>query len=190
MRVLMGEWIDRPATMSAKNALLWGLFWMLGGAILGWYFALVPTSSVGYTWGSTALIKHVIYGVVIWVALALPTLLVVWFARRESAAWEVFGRILFAHMPITFLMFPAMFGSKVAYSTFMRSPFSAQLSTTYIVLMSLYVAVILVWYLYWSFVAFRHVAQFKGWLGVMIFGATTLVSYILSEYAILELRSL
>lgn len=183
----MRELIQRPATMSAKNALLWGLFWMLGGAILGWYFALVPTSIVGYTWGSTALISYVIYGVAIWVALALPTLLIVWFARRDIPAWEVFGRMLFAHMPVTLLMLPAMFGDKVAYSTFMKTPLSDQLSTIYIALMSLYVVAVLVWYLYWSFVAFSRVTQFKGLRGVMVFGATMAISCIFSVYAIGEL---
>lgn len=183
----MRDLIQRPATISVRNALLWGLFWMLAGAILGWYFALVPTSIVGYTWGSTALISYVIYGVAIWVALALPTLLIVWFARRDIPAWEVFGRMLFAHMPVTLLMLPAMFGDKVAYSTFMISPYNAQLSITYIALMSLFVAAVLVWYLYWSFVAFRRVTQFKGFGGVMMFGAAMALSYICSVYAIGEL---
>ena len=163
---------------------------MLCGAILGWYFSLVPTSIVGYTWGSTALISYVIYGVAIWVALALPTLLIVWFARRDVAAWEVFGRMLFAHMPVTLLMLPAMFGDKVAYSTFMMSPFNAQLSLTYSLLMSLYVVVFVVWYLYWSFVAFRHVTQFRGLRGVMLYGVTVVISYICSEYVIGELMKM
>lgn len=183
----MRDLIQRPATISAKNALLWGLFWMLAGAILGWYFALVPISIVGYTWGSTALISYVIYGVAIWVALALPTLLIVWFARRDIPAWEVFGRMLFAHIPVTLLMLPAMFGDKVDYSTFMLSPFNSQLSTAYSAWMSLYVVAILVWYLYWSFVAFRRVTQFKDWRGVMMFGAAMALSYICSVYTIGEL---
>lgn len=170
--------------MSAKNALLWGMFWMLGGAILGWYFTLVPTSLVGYTWGYATLPSHVIYGVAIWVALALPTLLVVWLARCGVAAWEVFGRMLFAHMPVTLLMLPAMFGDKVDYSTFMLSPFNSQLSTAYSAWMSLYVVAILVWYLYWSYVAFRRVTQFKDWRGVIVFGVTTTISYLFSEYAL------
>ena len=180
----MGELIRRPATMSAKNALLWGMFWMLGGAILGWYFTLVPTSLVGYTWGYATLSSHVIYGVAIWVALALPTLLVVWLARCGVAAWEVFGRMLFAHMPVTLLMLPAMFGDKVDYSTFMLSPFNSQLSTAYSAWMSLYVVAILVWYLYWSYVAFRRVTQFKDWRGVIVFGVITTISYLFSEYAL------
>ena len=187
----MGELMRRPASMTAKNALLWGIFWLLSGAILEWYFSLVPTSIVEYTWNSKALlVDYVIYGVAIWVALALPTLLIVWFAGRGVAAWEVFGRMLFAHMPITFIMLPAMFGDEVAFSVFMESPLSSQLSTTYTVLMSLYFVVIVVWYLYWSFVAFRSVTQFKGLRGVILFGATTAISYLLSEYAIGELMKM
>lgn len=180
----MWELIRRPAIISARKALLWGLFWMLGGAILGWYFSVVPTSVVGYTWGRTALINYVIYGVAIWVALALPILLVVWLVGRKVAAWELFGRILFAHIPVTFVMLPAMFGDKVAYSTFMASPLSSQLSTLYIVLMLLYVVFLVVGFYYWGYQAFREVTQLKGWRSVMLYSVAIYISYTLSEYAI------
>lgn len=176
--------IDRPASISAKKALLWGLFWMLGGAILGWYFSIVPTSIVDYTWGYTALINYVIYGVVIWVALSLPTLLVMWLAKRCVAVWEVFGRMLFAHIPVTFIMLPAVFGDKVAYSTFMASPFSPQLSWLYTVLMLGYVVAIVAWFYYWSYVSFRKITQFKGVVGVILFSVAIQCSYWLSEYAL------
>ena len=181
----MGELMRRPASMTAKNALLWGMFWLIGGAIIEWYFTLVPTSIVGYTLGgSYNLIDCVIYGVAIWVALALPTLLIVWFAGRGVAAWEVFGRMLFAHMPITLLMLPAMLGDNVDYAIFMGSPLSARLSIGYVVLMLIYVVAIGVWYLYWSFVAFRRVTQFSGLRGVMMFVGAIATSYLLSVYAI------
>lgn len=186
----MWELIRRPATISAKKALLWGLFWMLVGAILGWYFSIVPTSIVDYTWGRTALINYVIYGVAIWVALSLPTLLVVLFAGRKVVVWELFGRMLFAHIPVTFIMLPAMFGDKVAYSTFMATPLSSQLSTLYIVLMLVYVVAFVVWFFYWGYVAFRQITQFKGWSGVMLYSATIYISYLLSEYAIGELMKM
>ena len=92
--------------------------------------------------------------------------------------------MLFAHMPVTLLMLPAMFGDKVDYSTFMLSPFNSQLSTAYSAWMSLYVVAILVWYLYWSYVAFRRVTQFKDWRGVIVFGVITTISYLFSEYAL------
>ena len=180
----MWELIRRPATISAKKALLWGLFWMLGGAILGWYCAVVPTSIVEYTWGRTALINYVIYGVTIWVALALPILLVVWFEGRRVVVWELFGRMLFAHIPVTFIMVPAMFGDKVAYSTFMASPLSSQLSTLYIVLMLLYVVAFVMWFFVWGYQAFREITQLKGWNGVMLYSVAIYGSYLLSEYAI------
>jgi hypothetical protein len=186
----MGELIRRPATITAKNALLWGLFWLLGGAILGWYFSIVPTSIVDYTWGRTALINYVIYGVVIWVALALPTLLVMWFAKGGVAVWEVFGRMLFAHLPITFVMLPAMFGDKVAYSTFMSSPLSPQLSIIYTLLMSIYVVALVAWFFYWSYITFRKITQLKGWLGVLIFSVAIQCSYWMSEYVIKELMKM
>lgn len=183
----MVELIRRPAAISAKKALLWGLFWMLGGAILGWYFSIVPTSIVGYTWGHTALINYVIYGVAIWVALALPTLLVMWFVKRRVAVWEVFGRMLFAHIPVVFIMLPAMVGDKVAYSTFMVSPLSSQLPIIYVVLMLIYVVALVVWFFYWGYQAFREITQLKGWNGVMLYSVAIYSSYLLSEYVIGEL---
>ncbi len=186
----MVELIRRPSTISAKKALLWGLFWMLGGAILGWYFSIVPISIVEYTWGHTALLNYVIYGVAIWGALALPTLLVVWFIDSKVTVWEVFGRMLYAHIPVTFIMLPAMFGDKVAYSTFMVSPLSSQLSTLYIVMMMLYVVALVVWFYYWSYQAFRHLTQLKGWSGVMLYSMAIYGSYILSKYAIEELMKM
>ena len=173
--------LRRPATMSSRDALLWGIFWMLGGAILGWYFSIVPTSIVGYTWGSTSLIYQVIYGVVLWVSLALPMYAVALMLNPKVSVLELSSRILFAHMPICFLMLPAMFGDKIAYSTFMSHPFNAQLSVSYIVLMSILVVVIMAWYLYWSYVAFSSAVK-RGRCGVVVlFGVAMPLSYMLSE---------
>ena len=188
MRAFIGNLLCRPATISAKQALLWGLFWLLGGAILGWYFSVVPTSIVDYTWGRAALISYVIYGVAIWVSLALPILLVVWLVREDNiAVWEVFGRMLFAHIPITFVMLPAMFGDKLNYSLFMASPLSSQLPITYVVFMMTYVVALIVWFFYWGYVAFGHMTQLKGWRGVMLYSVAIYGSYLLSQYAIGEL---
>lgn len=160
---------------------------MLGGAILGWYFSIVPTSVVGYTWGRTALMNYVVYGVAIWLSLALPVLCVVWFSGCKVAVWEVFGRMLYAHIPVTFIMLPAMFGDKVAYSTFMSSPLSSQLSTLYIVLMLLYVVALVAWFFRWGYAAFGKVTQLKGWYSVMLYSVAIYGSYLLSEFAIVEL---
>lgn len=163
---------------------------MLGGAILGWYFSIVPTSVVGYTWGRTALMNYVVYGVAIWLSLALPVLCVVWFSGRKVALWEVFGRMLYAHIPVTFIMLPAMFGDKVAYSTFMSSPLSSQLSTLYIVLMLLYVVALVAWFFRWGYAAFGQVTQLKGWYSVMLYSVAIYGSYLLSEFAIVELMKM
>ena len=117
-------------------------------------------------------------------ALALPILLVVWFEGRRVVVWELFGRMLFAHIPVTFIMVPAMFGDKVAYSTFMASPLSSQLSMLYIVLMLLYVVAFVVWFFVWGYQAFRAVMQLKGGRGVMLYSVALYGSYLLSEYAI------
>lgn len=186
----MGNLFCRPATIPAKKALLWGLFWMLGGAIIAWYISVVPTSIVGYTWGRAALISYVIYGAAIWVTVALPTLLLSLLHNRKVAVWEVCGRMLYAHIPVTFVIVPAMFSDRVAYSTFMASPLSAQLPTLYVVLMSLYMVLLMVWFIGWSYVAFKHATQFRGAFGVMLFGVAEVVSYMLSHYAIGELMKI
>ncbi|MBO7235225.1 MAG: hypothetical protein J6V05_01370, partial [Alistipes sp.] len=85
--------LRRPAAMSMQNALLWGIFWMLGGAILGWYFSVVPTSIVGYTWGSTSLLSQVIYGVVLWVSLALPMYAAALTLNSRVGVIELSGRM-------------------------------------------------------------------------------------------------
>ena len=180
----MSSWRCRPATISSKKALLWGVFWMLGGAILGWYFSVVPTSIVDYTWGHTALINYVIYGVVIWVALVLPTLLLMWFSERRVAVMELVGRMLYAHIPVTLVMLPAAFGDKVRFSIFMASPFSSQLPTVYSLLMLLYVVVVVVWFFYWGYIAFRQITQFRGWYSVMLYSIAMYGSYLLSDFAI------
>lgn len=182
----MGNMMCRPVTISARKALLWGVFWMLVGAILGWYFSVVPTSIVDYTWGRTALINYVIYGVVMWVSLSIPTLLIV-ISRNRSVAVEVFGRMLYAHIPVVFIMLPAMFGDKVDFSIFMSSPFSPQLSVVYSVLMLLYVVLLVAWFFYWSYKVFLHLTQLKGWGGVILFVVAIYTSYLMSEYAIGEL---
>lgn len=172
--------LRRPATMSKRDALLWGIFWMLAGAILGWYFSIVPTSVVGYTWGSTSLIYQVLYSVVLWVSLVLPMYAAALVFNRRVGLLELSGRMLFAHMPILFLMLPAMFADKIAYSTFMSNPFNAQLSMPYIVLMTILVAVVMAWYLRWSYVAFSAVVKRSGWCVVALFGVAMLLSYMLS----------
>ena len=186
----MGSLFCRPATIPAKKALLWGLFWMLVGAILAWYFSVVPTSVVGYTWGRTALYKYVIFGVAIWVAVALPTLLLSMFRNRGVVVSELCGRMLYAHIPATFVMVPAMFSDKIAFSTFMASPFGAQLPALYVAIMSIYMLLLMVWYLCWSYMAFKHSTQFSGWISVMLFGIAEAASYILSKYAIVELMNM
>lgn len=187
MRTFFGNLACRPATISSRKALLWGLFWMLGGAILGWYFSVVPTSIVDYTWGRTALINYVIYGVAMWVSLSIPTLLIALLLNRGVVVWEVCGRMLYAHIPVTFIMLPAMFGDKVSFSIFMSSPFASQLTVTYSVLMTIYVVALVVWFFYWGYAAFRELTQFKRWSGVLLYSGAIYISYMLSEYLIGEL---
>lgn len=176
----MGRLLRHSATISTTNALLWGVFWMIVGAIIGWYFSIVPTSIVSFTWGSVSLITQVLYGVALWVALFVPIYVVALFLNSKVGVIDLLGRMLYAHLPVIFMMLPAAFGDKVAYSIFMENPFNAQLSTLYVVLMVLFVAFILVWYIYWSYIAFSRSVNRKGWGVIAMFGVAMMLSYILS----------
>ena len=177
----MGYLLHRPVAISTRNALLWGLFWLLGSAILGWHFFVVPTSLVGYTWGSVTLLTQTIYALLMLVSLALSMVVVALMYSPKVGVGELVGRMLYAHAPITLLMLPAIIGDKVAYSIFMVNPFNTQLSTLYVVLMVLFVAFILVWYIYWSYIAFSRSVNRKGWRVIAVFGVAMMLSYILSK---------
>jgi hypothetical protein len=177
----MGSLLHHSVAISKKNALLWGLFWLLGSAILGWHFSIVPTSVVGYTWGGVALLSEAIYALFILVSLVLPSVVAVLLLNRKADVVELSGRMLYAHAPVTLLMLPAIWGDKVIYSTFMANPFNAQLSSLYVVLMLVFVVTILVWYLYWSFDAFRSVSGRRGWGVLILFCGVEVLSYMLSR---------
>lgn len=172
--------VRRPATISATNALLWGIFWLLGGAIIGWHFSIIPTTIVGYAWGSATLIRQVVYALVIWLSLTLPSYLCALILNRESKLLEVSWRMLFAHLPITFLTLPIIVGDRVSYSIFTTEPFSAQLSPLYIVLMMLFCVAIVLWYIYWSYLAFSCAVKREGWSVFALFILSLASSYILS----------
>ena len=46
---LFKRMLQRPASSSRNNALLWGVAWLIIGVIVAWYFQFVPTSMIGYT---------------------------------------------------------------------------------------------------------------------------------------------
>ena len=165
--------LNRPATNKSNNALLWGLAWLIITAIVGWYFRVMPTSSFGViTSDYVSLLNHVIINLVVWItACAAPFLLAV-LINHKTKMVELFGRMLFAHWPVVILMLPAIFGDKIAFSTYMSSLTNFNLDVTfgcqmaYSIWMSVLVLGVLIWYLYWSYLAFSTATR-RG--GVVLF---------------------
>lgn len=175
--------VDRPATNPSEVALLWGLAWLIIASILGWYFRIVPTSMFGFIpSGYVSLMWHVVVNVIVWiVSSALPFAFAV-LLNRKTPTLEFFGRMLFAHWPVIWLMVPGIISDKISYSLFMANldsldfALSIKVQPLYTSLMILLTVVVLLWYLYWSFVAFRKATQRRGILVFAIFIAVMFAS--------------
>ena len=186
---LVKRMVNRPETLSVNNALLWGIAWLIIGAIASWHFRFVPTSMISYTTsGYVPLIWHVAIVLVVWVSFG-----VVFFAfgvmrNRRAAMIDLFGRMLFAHWPITLLLVPAVAMNRVAYATFMSNPGVAyQLYPVQSTIMSVVVIFVFAWTLYWGFVAFRRATQCKGFLTFMCYIIALPLAYYLSKLALAAL---
>lgn len=177
--------VDRPATNDKNMALMWGLAWLIVGIILCWYTDLVPTSMFGYTWGATSLAWQTALGLVMWVSSTVIFYAFAVLLNRKVSITELFGRMLFAHWPVTLLLLPAIVGDKVAYSTFMSNPkILFDQVPTYAVLMSVFTAVVLVWYLYWGYCAFRRSTSRSGALAFIAYVVAFVLSMQLSSYTL------
>lgn len=181
--------INRPETLSASNALMWGIAWLIIGAIASWYFRFVPTSMISYNIaGYVPLIWHVAIMLVVWVSFG-----VVYFAfgvarNRRAGMVDLFGRMLFAHWPITLLLVPGIAMNRVAYATFMSNPGVAyQLYPTQSTIMAVVAILVFAWTLYWGFVAFRRATQCKGFLTLLCYIIATPLAYYLSKLALAAL---
>ena len=177
--------VDRPATNDASMALMWGVAWLIVGAILGWSFDLVPTSMIGYTWGSAPLVWHTAMGLVMWVSSTVIFYAVAITINRKVSIVELFGRMLFAHWPVTILMLPGIMADKFAYSTYMANPVVAfKQSPVFAALMSIVVVLVMVWYAYWGYCAFRRSTSRSGALIVVAYVVAFVLSLWLSRYAL------
>ncbi len=175
--------INRPATNSRNNALLWGIAWLIIGAIVSWYFQFVPTSMVGYTTaGYIPLIWHVAIALTVWVSYG-----VVYFAfgvmrNRRTGVVEVFGRMLFAHWPITLLLVPGIFVDRMAYAQFMYDPGVAyELYRAETIIMAVVAVVVGLWTIYWGYQAFRRATQSPGFVTLLCYLVATPLAYYLSK---------
>ena len=173
--------LQRPATNSRNNALLWGLAWLIIGVICAWHFAFVPTSMIGYTASvKLPLVWQLALGVAVWVSFG-----VVYFAfgvmrNRATGVTEMFGRMLFAHWPVTLLLVPGVLLNRVAYSTFMVDPVVAYANyPTDSIIMTAVVVVVGLWALYWGYLAFCRATQRKGFVSFVCYAiATPLACYL------------
>lgn len=178
--------LRRPATNSSNNALLWGLAWLIIGVICAWHFAFVPTSMIGYTASvKLPLVWQLALGVAVWVSFG-----VVYFAfgvmrNRATGVTEMFGRMLFAHWPVTLLLVPGALLNRVAYSTFMSDPVVAYANyPTDSIIMTAVVVVVGLWALYWGYLAFCRATQRKGFVSFVCYAIATPLAYYLSTLVV------
>ena len=198
MRSLYRDWmvsilkrmVNRPETISSVNALLWGVAWLIIGAIVAWYFKFVPTSMIGYTTsGYVPLVWHVAIMFVMWVSFG-----VVYFAfgvmrNRQAGVIDLFGRMLYAHWPVTLLLVPGMIMNRVAYATFMSDASVAfKLYPLQSVVMAIFVVVILLWALYWGYLAFRRATERGGIFTLVCYIIATPLAAYLSQMVLEALR--
>lgn len=174
---LLNRMINRPATNATTTALMWGIAWLIIGSIVAWYFRLEPTSMFGYVAsGYIPLWRMTLLHVVIWVVSTIIPYIFAVLRNRGVSTMEFFGRMLFAHWPVTLLMIPALttdISRRVAYSTYMNDvSLCFEQAPIFATLMTIICAIVLVWWLYWSYRAFSY-AQRRG-------GVLTLLSYIVS----------
>ena len=178
--------LKRPATNSSNNALLWGLAWLIVGVICAWHFAFVPTSMIGYTASvKLPLVWQLALGVAVWVSFG-----VVYFAfgvmrNRATGVTEMFGRMLFAHWPVTLLLVPGVLLNRVAYSTFMADPVVAYANyPTDSIIIAAVVVVVGLWALYWGYLAFCRATQRKGLVSFVCYAIATPLAYYLSTLVV------
>lgn len=178
--------LKRPATNSSNNALLWGLAWLIVGVICTWHFAFVPTSMIGYTASvKLPLVWQLALGVAVWVSFG-----VVYFAfgvmrNRATGVTEMFGRMLFAHWPVTLLLVPGVLLNRVAYSTFMSDPVVAYANyPTDSIIIAAVVVVVGLWALYWGYLAFCRATQRKGFVSFVCYAIATPLAYYLSTLVV------
>ena len=181
---IFANMLKRPSSSSSNNALLWGLAWLIVGVIASWKMDFVATSMVGYTTaGYIPLIWHLALGATVWVSYS-----VVYFAfgvlrNRRTGVTEMFGRMLFAHWPITLLLVPGLFVDRMAYATFMYNPGVAYLNYPHdTIIMAVTAVVVGLWTLYWGYLAFSRASQRTGIISLLCYVVATPLAYYLTRW--------
>lgn len=174
--------LNRPAVLSPTSALLRGIAWLIIATIMGWYFDLIPTSSVSYTWGDARLHWHLGFELVAWISSTVLLFALGALLNHRIIISEIFGRMLYAHTPVLLLMLPGVGADKVAYTTFMNNPLVAfGDSASYASAMSLLFVVVVVWYLYWGYTAFCRSAKRANIVVFVLYLAAMGASWYLSH---------
>ena len=163
--------------------MLWGIVWLIVGAIAGWHYDIIPATLFSYTWGHISLFGQVRMAIF----LGLCSSLIFAFASLRfgtTSFVDVVARMLYARSPLTLLMLLGIVGDRVAFSTFATNPLVAfeQAPQTSAV-MTVTTAVIMIWYLFWSYTAYRSVTNVEklGRFGVLIlYIAILAISFVVS----------
>lgn len=184
---IVDDVVNRPTRHKLDVTLLRGVAWLIIASIIGWYFRLAPTSMVSFVpVGYVSLSWHVVLNAIIWiVSSAVPFLFAALLCRKAPVA-ELFGRMLYAHMPVLLLMLPAIVGNKIAYATFMSTfdsldlAMTFSLQPTYSTLMLIMASVVIVWTLYWSYNVFSSITKRRGVAMFLAFVVMMIVSQYLT----------
>lgn len=175
--------LHRPQQISTSNAMLWGIVWLIVGAIAGWHYDIIPATLFSYTWGHISLFVQVRMAIF----LGLCSSLIFAFASLRfgtTSFVDVVARMLYARSPLTLLMLLGIVGDRVAFSTFATNPLVAfEQSPQMSAVMTVTTAVIMIWYLYWSYTAYRSVMNVEklGRFGVLkLYIAILAISFVVS----------
>ncbi|MBR5818891.1 MAG: hypothetical protein IKY50_02670 [Alistipes sp.] len=175
--------LHRPQQISTSNAMLWGIVWLIVGAIAGWHYDIIPATLFSYTWGHISLFVQVRMAIF----LGLCSSLIFAFASLRfgtTSFVDVVARMLYARSPLTLLMLLGIVGDRVAFSTFATNPLVAfEQSPQMSAVMTVTTALIMIWYLYWSYTAYRSVMNVEklGRFGVLkLYIAILAISFVVS----------
>lgn len=174
--------LRRPQTISTNNALLWGVAWLILGTIACWHFWFLPISSFGYVaTGYTPLVWQLAFNLIVgFVSVVLFFSFGVMSNRRVGFV-DIFGRMLFARWPITLLILLGLIDGSL-FSELMRNPGAAyDINPMYTLLMALGAVVILLWSLYWGYLAYCRATQRKGIVTLVVYVVAVVLSYLLSK---------
>ena len=179
----------RPETISRNNALLWGVAWLIIGAIAAWHFRFMPTSMCGYTTAQyIPLAWHVAMVLAMWMSFGVVYFAFGMLLNRKANMVEIFGRMLFANFPTTLIMLPGIMGNRVAYATFMGDATAAyKIYPAETIIMAVVLVAIVVWALYWGYLAFRCATQRRGYVTLLIYLVATPLAYYLSLVVLAKL---